>query len=153
MKIFGIALAGAMAAALCASALAQDPATGPALSPAGGVKLRALDKITGSWTDVNAKVGQSIAHGRIKVTVRACYQSSPSDTPESAAFLEIYSTVPQKEVKTEANPVAGSTMHRGAQPIGPDGLLFSGWMYASSPGLNALEHPTYDVWVMSCSAS
>ena len=120
------------------------------LQAAGGAKLRALDKITGNWTDISAKVGQSIKHGRIKVTVRACYQSSPQDAPEAAAFLEINAL--QKEGQ-EVKATDAGQMNRGPQPIGPDGLLFSGWMYASSPGLNALEHPTYDVWVISCSTS
>jgi hypothetical protein len=146
-----LAIAGASALALGVAAIAQPPEAegGNRLQAAGGVKLRALDKITGNSTDINAKVGQSLNHGRLKVTVRACYQSSPQDAPEAAAFLEIYSTAPPKEQKTATD----ATMHRGAQPIGPDGLLFSGWMYASSPGLSALEHPTYDVWVISCSTS
>jgi len=133
----------------------QQPVSEPAsarLQAAGGAKLRALDKMTGNWTDISAKVGQSITHGRIKVTVRACYQSSPQDAPEAAAFLEINSLA--KEGPAEAKPASATPqMNRGPQPIGPDGLLFSGWMYASSPGLNALEHPTYDVWVISCSTS
>ncbi len=152
MKIARILLAGMMAAALGAPAFAQD-ATGPTLQAAGAAKLRALDKITGNSTDISARVGQSVEHGRIKVTVRACYQSSPQDAPEAAAFVEIYSTVPPKPEKTAATPVADSSMNRGPLPIGPDGLLFSGWMYASSPGLSALEHPTYDVWVISCTTS
>ena len=129
----------------------SEPA-GNKLQAAGGAKLRALDKITGNWTDISAKVGQTITHGRIKVTVRACYQSSPQDAPEAAAFLEINALA--KEAKAEAKPAAATPqMNRGPQPIGPDGLLFSGWMYASSPGLSALEHPTYDVWVISCNTS
>lgn len=153
MKLFaGLLIAGAATVAFGASAFAQDSDAGNRLQPAGAAKLRALDKITGNSTDISARVGQSVDHGRLKVTVRACYQSSPQDAPEAAAFLEIYSTAPPKEQKTP-NPIADSTMHRGAQPIGENGLLFSGWMYASSPGLSALEHPTYDVWVISCSTS
>ena len=153
MKLFaGLLIAGAAAMALGAGAFAQDGEAGNRLQPAGGVKLRALDKITGNSTDISARVGQSIDHGRLKVTVRACYQSSPQDAPEAAAFLEIYSTAPPKVQKTP-NPIADSNMNRGPQPIGENGLLFSGWMYASSPGLSALEHPTYDVWVISCSTS
>lgn len=152
MKIAHTLLAGLMAATLVSPALAQEPEGGNRLLPSGGAKLRALDKITGNWTDINVRVGQSLEHGRIKVTLRACYQSSPQDAPESAAFLEINSTAPPKEEKT-ATPVSQSNMNRGPQPIGPDGLLFSGWMYASSPGLNALEHPTYDVWVINCTTS
>ena len=161
-----LAVAGVAGLAFGAVAMAQqDPVNQPAqpaqlqpvsepagnrLQAAGGVKLRALDKITGNSTDISAKVGQTITHGRIKVTVRACYQSSPQDAPESAAFLEINAVLKEgHEVKAE-DP---AHMNRGPQPIGPDGLLFSGWMYASSPGLNALEHPTYDVWVISCTTS
>lgn len=152
MTITRLVLSGLTAIALGASAFAQEPEAGNRLLPAGGAKLRALDKITGNWTDINVRVGQSLEHGRIKVTLRACYQSSPQDAPESAAFLEINTTAPPKGEKP-ATPVSQSNMNRGPQPIGPDGLLFSGWMFASSPGLNALEHPTYDVWVISCTAS
>ena len=153
MKLLtGLLVGGVTALVLGAGAFAQDGEPGNRLQPAGAAKLRALDKITGNSTDISARVGQSIDHGRLKVAVRACYQSSPQDAPEAAAFLEIYSTAPPKAQKTP-NPIADSNMHRGAQPIGENGLLFSGWMYASSPGLNALEHPTYDVWVISCSTS
>lgn len=145
------AVAAVMAAGLGSAAFAQDNDGGQHLSPTGGVKLRTLDKITGNWTDITARVGQTVAHGRIKVTVRACYQSSPQDAPESAAFLEIHTTVDPEDAKP--TQVANSSMNRGPQPIGPDGLLFSGWMYASSPGLSALEHPTYDVWVINCTTS
>ena len=163
-----LAIVAASAAALTAGVLttgvmAQEPLQPPQplpqvqdapaahLQAASGAKLRALDKITGNSNDITAKVGQTVAHGRIKVTVRACYQSSPQDAPESAAFLEIHA-VP-KEGQQAPKQVANTPMHRGPEPIGPDGLLFSGWMYASSPGLNALEHPTYDVWVISCTTS
>ena len=167
-----LVLAAASAAALTAGVLttgvmAQEPQQQPAQPPqvqeapaaptaqlqaASGAKLRALDKITGNSTDITAKVGQTVAHGRIKVTVRACYQSSPQDAPESAAFLEIHA-VPKDGKELPKQNDASAQMHRGAEPIGPDGLLFSGWMYASSPGLNGLEHPTYDVWVISCTTS
>lgn len=152
MKFARLLLSGLTAAALGAPVLAQEPDAGSRLLPAGGAKLRTLDKITGNWTDINLRVGQSLQHGRIKVTLRACYQSSPQDAPESAAFLEINTAAPAKD-GSAATPVSQSNMNRGPQPIGPDGLLFSGWMFASSPGLNALEHPTYDVWVISCTTS
>jgi hypothetical protein len=157
MNLFArLALAAAAGVTFGAVAMAQDPVQQPAepavnrLQAAGGAKLRALDKITGNWTDISAKVGQTITHGRIKVTVRACFQSSPQDAPEAAAFLEINTFAKEGQEVKATSTVQQS---RGPQTIGPDGLLFSGWMYASSPGLNALEHPTYDVWVISCSTS
>jgi hypothetical protein len=136
--------------ATAALALATGPAS--ALEPRTGVKLRALDKITGNSTDLTAKVGETLKFGRLTVTVRACYAAPPEDTPESAAFLEIHSVAPVKKEGVKPGDLAGK-LGRGPQPIGPDGLLFSGWMFASSPGLSALEHPTYDVWVISCNAA
>lgn len=167
-----LALTGVAAATLAIGALAQETPVQPPeqqppvaqpvtpvveapaeptarLQAASGAKLRTLDKITGNSTDITAKVGQTVTHGRIKVTVRACYQSSPQDAPEAAAFLEIHA-VPRDGKEPPKQQGANTPMHRGPEPIGPDGLLFSGWMYASSPGLNGLEHPTYDVWVISC---
>lgn len=138
---------------LATAAVALASAGAHALEPRAGVKLRALDKITGNSTDISAKVGETLTFGRLKVTVKACFQAPPEDTPESAAFLEIHATAPAG--KGGAQDVSADTarMHRGPQAIGPDGLLFSGWMFASSPGLSALEHPTYDVWVISCNTS
>lgn len=148
LKILALAAAATLATAI--GAHAQTPDEGSHLQPTGAAKLRALDKITGNSTDINVKVGQTIAHGRIQVTLRACYQSSPQDAPESAAFLEINAMASKDQ---EVRQVNAAQVERGPQPIGPDGLLFSGWMYASSPGLSALEHPTYDVWVINCITS
>ncbi len=153
MIIQKLAAAGAaVLLTLAPCAVAQDTGAAP-MQSFSSVKLRALDKITGNSKDLSAKVGDSITFGRLRVTVRACYQADPRETPESAAFLEVRSTTPtEKQPEADKSGVTPA-MNRGPQPIGPDGLLFSGWMYASSPGLNALEHPPYDVWVISCSAS
>src|SRR6185503_20903495 len=75
---------------LATAAVALATAGASALEPRTGVKLRALDKITGNSTDLTAKVGETLKFGRLSVTVRACYQAPPEDTPESAAFLEIH---------------------------------------------------------------
>ncbi len=126
---------------LATAALALAASGASALEPRSGVKLRALDKITGSATDLTARIGETITYGRLEVTVRACFQAPPEDTPESAAFLEIRSSTPLKQT-AQREPATD-----------PNGPIFSGWMFASSPGLSALEHPTYDVWVISCSTS
>lgn len=110
--------------------------------------LRALDKITGRSTDIVVKVGEPVIYGSLRVELKTCYQAPPEEVPESAAFLRIASTQPvaveTMEVAVDAKP---ATPSEGESPI-----LFSGWMYASSPGLNALEHPVYDVWVIRCTA-
>lgn len=122
-----------------------------ALEPRSGVVLRALDKITGNSTDLESKVGQTIQFGRLEVTVRACFQAPPEDTPESAAFVEVTSNTPEERARLPGGREPTAASAQTAQTEG--GRIFSGWMFASSPGLNALDHPTYDVWVISCTAS
>lgn len=91
-------------------------------------KLRGLDKITARTTTFQLARDKSRVMGTISVTVRACKENPPTETPESAAFLEIVE-------------------HR---PDAPASVVFSGWMFSSSPALSAMEHPIYDVWVLSC---
>ena len=131
-------------AVLCVTASAS------ALEPRSGVVLRALDKITGNSTDLTARIGETIEFGRLEVTVRACFQAPPEDTPESAAFLEVFSNTPEER---ERLPGGQDVETAEGTDVRSAGEIFSGWMFASSPGLNALDHPTYDVWVISCRAS
>jgi hypothetical protein len=90
--------------------------------------LRTLDKVTARVSTIQVPVGSATELGSLEVTVRACDKRPPEETPESAAFLEI-SEAKQGE---------------------PAKMLFSGWMFASSPSLSALEHPIYDIWVVDC---
>jgi hypothetical protein len=118
-----------------------------------GAVLRGLDKITGRFTDIPVKTGKAITFGSLEITLQACYDTPPDVLPESAAFLKIRS---KKALAPESLPPALAAKF-AALPVDSEARLqpelFSGWMFASSPGLNALEHPVYDVWVMSCSAS
>ena len=110
---------------------ASLPAFGVAaseMSDRGVAVLQGLDKITARVSRFDVAVGETARFGTLLVTLRACREAPPIDPPEAAAFLEI------KEVKPGEAPTA----------------LFSGWMFASSPALSALEHPIYDVWVTGC---
>lgn len=126
--------AGPMPAAPAAVAPTPDAATEPSapppMPPKGGTELtmRGLDKITGRPTAIVAPIGKQVVFATLTITARYCYSTPPSETPETAAFVQVED-------------------HRPDQPAR---RVFSGWMYASSPGLNALEHPLYDVWVISC---
>jgi hypothetical protein len=100
----------------------------PAQSGPMTLMLRGLDKITGRPTNITAPVGKTVNFATLSITARYCYSTPPSETPETAAFVQIDD-------------------HRANQPAK---RIFSGWMYASSPGLNAMEHPLYDVWVINC---
>ncbi len=114
---------------------AGDAASQPAMERSSGswldmpvAVLQGLDKITARVTTFAVDVGDSSRIGTLQVTVRACSKRPPTETPESAAFLEI------------------SDYRPGEAPV----FLFGGWMFASSPALSALEHPVYDVWVIEC---
>lgn len=108
--------------------------------------LRALDKITGRSTDFVVKVGEPIVFGSLNVEMKVCFQRPPDEPPESAAFLTVHSTQPV-QVRTMNEAVSADIV----ETVNEDNpLLFSGWMFASSPGLSALEHPVYDIWVIRC---
>ncbi len=90
--------------------------------------LRGLDKITGRAFDIVAPLDTPVKFATLTVTARFCYSTPQSETPETAAFVQI----------------------DDARPDRPMRRIFSGWMYASSPGLNGMQHPLYDVWAIFC---
>jgi hypothetical protein len=136
LRLAAVALVGASVVGLASAATfaKQETAT-----------LRALDKITGRSTDIVIKVGEPVTYGSLKVELKACFQTPPEEAPESSAFLKITST--HAVSPEQAEVVQASASAEGEAPV-----LFSGWMYASSPGLSALEHPVYDIWVIRCTA-
>ena len=96
--------------------------------PHGLAVLQALDKVTARVTTLEAPLGETVRFSTLEIISRACDKRSPEETPESAAFLDIWETRP-------GEPVQG---------------VFRGWMFASSPPLSAMEHPVYDVWALDC---
>ena len=118
-----------------------------------GAELRALDKITGRYVDLSAENGQPIIFGTLEVTVETCFDTPPELPREASAFVKVKSLRP---IAPESMPEDVIRRLEGLDEDDPrvrEPVVFSGWMYASSPGLNAMEHPVYDIWVMSCSAS
>lgn len=109
--------------------VAGGPAAGRPSEPHRIAVLRALDKVTARVSTLEAPVDAETRFGTLVITPRACLVAPPIDPPERAAFLEIRDRGPRGEGR---------------------GLLFSGWMFASSPGLSALEHPIYDLWLLDC---
>jgi len=108
-----------------------QPAPPAAPGPITGATLQGLDKSTARVTKFDAPLGQPVHFGTLTITVRDCRQHPPEETPESAAYVDI----------DEQRPGENAPEH-----------LFSGWMFASSPAVSGLEHPVYDVWVLSCKA-
>ncbi len=92
--------------------------------------LQGLDKTSARVSKFEAAVDKPVRFGDLAIVVRDCEKNPPDQRPENAAFLEI------------------SELRTGEKPK----LLFSGWMFSSSPALSALENPIYDVNVLDCEA-
>lgn len=101
----------------------------PAMADMPVIKLRWLNKITARNKTIEVKVGETVKIGGLYMKPRACRKASPLEKPESAAFLQIWES--------------------GIDGAKPE-WVFSGWMFASSPGLSSMDHPIYDVWVLEC---
>lgn len=142
-------IAGPMASAQLDEDLVE---IGPTYYQGAEVEVRALDKITGRFTDFLLTTEQPMVYGSLRIELDVCYQTPPEEVPESAAFLRIYAA-DSKQVQTMAAPRALTVAEtEDADSLTEAEQYFSGWMFASSPGLNALEHPVYDVWVINCNA-
>jgi hypothetical protein len=87
-----------------------------------------LDKITGRIISFDVAINETVQFGALQVTPRVCYSRPPTETPNTDAFVEVDEVTLQGEIKR----------------------IFTGWMFAASPGLHAVEHPIYDVWVTDC---
>ncbi len=116
-----LAGAGALVVASQGIALADKIKNGTAV-------FSGLDKITGRIISFEAAMDETVQFGSLKVTARACYTRPATEAPQTTTFTEV----------DEAS--AGNE----------DKRIFSGWMYASSPGLHGIEHPIYDVWLTAC---
>lgn len=88
----------------------------------------ALDKVTARISKLEVPLGQTVEFGSLKVTPRICYTRPATEQPQTTSFVE----VDEKELEGETK------------------RIFTGWMFAESPGLNAVEHPVFDIWLTNC---
>jgi hypothetical protein len=110
---------------LALALLMCGPAAAQEFAEAQGGSLRFLDKLTSETGDVTLDRGQSAKFGRLLVRLNGCRYPVANPASDSEAYLTIVEETTGLE-------------------------LFNGWMLASSPALSALDHPRYDVWVLSC---
>jgi len=87
-----------------------------------------LDKITGRTISFDADIGETVQFGALRVKTDACYTRPSTEAANTDAFVEVDEITLQGEVKR----------------------IYSGWMFAASPGLHAVEHPIYDIWLTDC---
>lgn len=105
-----------------------------------GVKLQALDKVTARTITFEGKVGATLKFASIFIKIQTCQKPPAYERSDSAAFLQIWEELPKPDVRSE--PSASEAIESK--------WIFSGWMFASSPALSAMDHPIYDVWVVEC---
>ncbi|WP_374042641.1 DUF2155 domain-containing protein [uncultured Phyllobacterium sp.] len=118
--------AGLMAIGLCAPAHAADDKISNPIAVFSG-----LDKITGRITSFDVYIDETVQFGALQLTPRVCYTRPDTETPKTDTFVEVDEITLDRKIRK----------------------IFSGWMFADSPGLNAVEHPVYDVWLKGCKQS
>ena len=91
-------------------------------------RMQAMDKITGRVSEIDVPVNGEAKFGSFSIVVRRCVTRSPEETPENTAFVDVVDN------------------YNTDDPVN----IFKGWMFSSTPALNAVEHPIYDVWLLKC---
>lgn len=105
--------------------VSAQPIANPVASFAG------LDKITGRITRFDVYIDETVLFGALEITPRACYTRPATEAQRTSAFLEV-----------DQRSLTGISRR-----------IFSGWMFADSPALNAVDHAIYDVWLVECKIS
>jgi hypothetical protein len=116
-----------LAALLAAGAVLSPPARAERISN-GVAVFAALDKVTARTSKFEVPLNETAQFGALKVTPRVCYSRPATEQPKTTSFVEVD--------EIELN--------------GEEKRIFTGWMFAESPGLNAVEHPVFDVWLTDC---
>ena len=126
VKLGCLGLLGGMCA-LALGLVAPAPSSAQRVENAVAV-FAALDKVTAKISRMEVPLNETRAFGSLKVTPRVCFTRAPTEPPKTSTFVEV------DEVMLD----------------GKEKRIFSGWMFADSPGLNAVEHPVFDVWLTDC---
>lgn len=87
-----------------------------------------IDKITGRIITFDVYIDETVQFGALQVTPRVCYSRPITEAPRTTSFLEVDEITLDRKIRR----------------------IFTGWMFADSPGLNAIEHPVYDIWLKDC---
>jgi hypothetical protein len=121
------------------SVMLATVAVGSALAPVTAEAARienpvavfsGIDKITGRITSFDVYIGETVQFGALQVTPKVCYSRDDTEAQKITSFVEVDEITLDRKIRR----------------------IFTGWMFADSPGLNAVEHPVYDVWLTECKA-
>ncbi|WP_411970610.1 DUF2155 domain-containing protein [Mesorhizobium sp. CA14] len=126
-----IAATSILLASTAAFAAAQAPAPAPAASDRitnPVAEFAGIDKITGRIITFDVYIDETVQFGALQVTPRVCYSRPDTEQPKTDSFVEVDEITLDRKIRR----------------------IFTGWMFAESPGLNAVEHAVYDVWLKGC---
>ncbi|MEO0497272.1 MAG: DUF2155 domain-containing protein [Pseudomonadota bacterium] len=87
-----------------------------------------IDKITGRITTFDVYIDETVQFGALQVTPKICYTRDETETPKTTTFVQVDEITLDRKIRR----------------------IFNGWMFADSPGLNAVEHAVYDIWLKTC---
>jgi hypothetical protein len=127
----GLTATAAVALCTTAFAAAQPPAAAPAASDRltnPVAEFAGIDKITGRIITFDVYIDETVQFGALQVTPRICYSRPETEEPKTDSFVEVDEITLDRKIRR----------------------IFTGWMFAESPGLNAVEHAVYDVWLKGC---
>ncbi|ETA72861.1 MULTISPECIES: DUF2155 domain-containing protein [Mesorhizobium] len=134
----GLTLAAGLAVSTAAFAASPAPATPAAPAPAAPAgsdritnpvaEFAGIDKITGRIITFDVYIDETVQFGALQVTPRVCYSRPQNEEPKTDSFVEVDEITLDRKIRR----------------------IFTGWMFAESPGLNAVEHAVYDVWLKEC---
>ena len=132
---FSRARAGRRLLSAAFAAMAAGIAMAPMPSKAARIEnpvatFSGIDKITGRITSFDVYIGETVQFGALQVTPKVCYSRDDTEAQKITSFVEVDEITLDRKIRR----------------------IFTGWMFADSPGLNAVEHPVYDVWLTECKA-
>ncbi|MBB5044100.1 hypothetical protein HNQ66_003513 [Shinella fusca] len=120
-----------VALAMAAAGIAMAPMPSKAARIENPVAtFSGIDKITGRITSFDVYIGETVQFGALQVTPKVCYSRDDTEAQKITSFVEVDEITLDRKIRR----------------------IFTGWMFADSPGLNAVEHPVYDVWLTECKA-
>lgn len=134
-----------VAALVCFAATAPasaDPIRHPTAVFAG------LDKTTGRIINFDVGIDETVQFRTLLITPRVCNTRPQTETPQTTSFVEVDEQLPKPDQKRELSGRVRSEPQGNPRP--EIKRIFSGWMFAASPGLHGVEHPVYDVWLVDC---
>ncbi|WP_164548699.1 DUF2155 domain-containing protein [Mesorhizobium sp. M7D.F.Ca.US.005.01.1.1] len=129
----GLMVAAGLAVSTAALAASPEPAA-PAPAPGANrvtnpvAEFAGIDKITGRIITFDVYIDETVQFGALQVTPRVCYSRPQTEEPKTDSFVEVDEITLDRKIRR----------------------IFTGWMFAESPGLNAVEHAVYDVWLKEC---